>query len=1002
VRRLLGSVTLALAVARASGQGLPLATLAGTVTAEDGKPIAGVTVSVASPSLQGMRQALTSRKGEYLIALLPPGQYRVSFHAAGLDGAVRMVALPAAATVRLDQALRPVPVAESVTVLSETAPERGTEFAANYPQKLLNVLPSERTLRDAALLAPGVNENGPTSSLGSASQRPAMMISGATSYENLFLIDGVVVNENLRGQPQDLFIEDAIQETTVQTGRISAEYGRFLGGVVNVVTRSGGNRLSGSFRTTFTNNAWAANDAFDRSRGVDNRVDHTDETYEATLGFPIWKDRVWAFAAARSADLGQSMETRPLALPGNVDPAPVPYTYGRDERRLEGKLTTALTPGVSLVASYIDNRLDETNYAFNRAILSTETLMPRTLPNSLLALNASGVVSESLFLEGQYSRRRFEIDQGGADFTDPVRGTHILDLTGFRRFGAPQFSGQAPSRFDNDTWSAKASTLLSAGSLGEHDLRIGYERFSETSLEQNDFSSSGFVVDETRSIVRGTDVFPSFQNDGSTTIEWHPIVAPARETPIVTESVYVNDLVQLGRHWSANLGLRWDKNHARSSSGALVSDSGALSPRLDVRLDPLGDGRLLLDAGYGKYVTKIHPRLADAASSAGNPADFAWTYAGPCINCDVSAPTSALLSKDQALAQLFAWFDSIGGTASSPTAGASLPGYSTRIVPGGLRSPYANEISAGVESAVGSRGFARIDLLYRDYRDSYSGTIDTTTGQTPPDPFGNVYDVEEIGNSNRIKRRYAALQLQLQDHFGARLSASATYTWSHLTGNFIGEFNRDSATWGMLNEYSEYKEARWSSPYGDITGEGIAPFSPDERHRARAWVIYQVPVTSGTLSASALEAFDSGLGYEAVGSIDSRPYVANPGYADPLGNAGIPGTVQYFFTRPGKYRTDNITHTDLALDWSLPPFRSAELFVHAQVFNVFDQAGVVAVDTTVLTAHDNPKTLAPFDPFTEKPKEGLNYRLGPNFGKPTSSAGYQAPRTFELGVGVRF
>jgi hypothetical protein len=995
-------VAIALATARASGQGMPLATLAGTVTAEDGEPIAGVTVSVASPSLQGTRQALTSGKGEYLLALLPPGDYRVRFHTAGLEETVRTVILPAATKVRLDQALRPAPVEQSVTVSGETAPERGTEVAANIPRQLLNVLPSERTLRDAALLAPGVNENGPSSSLGSASQRPAIMISGAVSYENLFLVDGVVVNENLRGQPQDLFIEDAIQETTVQTGRISAEYGRFLGGVVNVVTRSGGNRPSGSFRTTFSNNTWAANDPFDRALGIDNRVGHLEESYEATLGFPVWKDRVWAFTAARAADLGQSLETRPLRLPGNSDPAPVPYTYGRDERRLEGKITAAPAPGASIVASYIDNRLDETNYAFNRAILSTETLMPRTLPSSLLAVNASGVVSGSIFLEGQYSRRRFEIDQGGPDDTDPIRGTHVFDLTGFRRFGAPQFSGQPPSRFDNEAWYAKASTLLSAGSLGEHDLRVGYERFAESSREQNDFSSSGFVIDETRSIVRGPQVFPSFRNDGSTTIEWHPIVAPARETPLVTDSLYVNDLVQLGRHWSGNLGLRWDKNHARSSSGALVSDSGALSPRLDVRLDPRGDGRLLFDAGYGKYVTKIHPRLADAASPAGNAADFAWNYLGPCINCDLAAPTSALLSTDQALAQLFAWFDSIGGTGSTPTAGASLPGYSTRIVPGGLRSPYANELSVSVESAMGSRGSAGITYLSRDYRDLYSGRIDTTTGQTPPDPFGNVYDVEEIGNSNRLKRRYEAVQFQGQYRVGARLSAAAMYTWSHLTGNFIGEFNRDSATWGMVNEYPEYKQERWNSPDGDITGGGISPFSPDERHRARAWVVYQVPLRHGALSASALEAFDSGLGYEAVGSIDPRPYVANPGYAGPLGNAGIPGTVQYFFTRPGKYRTDNITHTDLALDWSLPAFRSAELFVHAQVFNVFNEGGVVAVDTTVLTAHDDPKTLAPFDPFTDKPKAGVNYRLGPNFGKPTSSAGYQAPRTFELGIGVRF
>ena len=63
------------------------------------------------------------------------------------------------------------------------------------------------------------------------------------SFENLWLVNGVVINENLRGQPLNLFIEDAIEETQVLTSGISSEYGRFSGGVVNAVTKRGGNDL---------------------------------------------------------------------------------------------------------------------------------------------------------------------------------------------------------------------------------------------------------------------------------------------------------------------------------------------------------------------------------------------------------------------------------------------------------------------------------------------------------------------------------------------------------------------------------------------------------------------------------------------------------------------------------------------------------------------------------------------------------------------------------------
>ena len=74
---------------------------------------------------------------------------------------------------------------------------------------------------------------------------------------SLFLIDGSNIQENLRGQPRQLYIEDAVQETTIVSAGVSAEFGRFTGGVVNAISRSGGNQLSGTFRDTLTNSNWA-------------------------------------------------------------------------------------------------------------------------------------------------------------------------------------------------------------------------------------------------------------------------------------------------------------------------------------------------------------------------------------------------------------------------------------------------------------------------------------------------------------------------------------------------------------------------------------------------------------------------------------------------------------------------------------------------------------------------------------------------------------------------
>ena len=104
--------------------------------------------------------------------------------------------------------------------------------AASYRSDLIDTLPVGRGIEGAVLLAPGTARTGPNGNV---------TFSGAMSYEGLFLLNGVVLNETLRGQSRALFIEDAIEETKTSTGTISAEYGRFAGGVANTITKSGGN-----------------------------------------------------------------------------------------------------------------------------------------------------------------------------------------------------------------------------------------------------------------------------------------------------------------------------------------------------------------------------------------------------------------------------------------------------------------------------------------------------------------------------------------------------------------------------------------------------------------------------------------------------------------------------------------------------------------------------------------------------------------------------------------
>jgi hypothetical protein len=302
----------------------------------------------------------------------------------------------------------------------------------------------------------------------------------------------------------------------------------------------------------------------------------------------------------------------------------------------------------------------------------------------------------------------------------------------------------------------------------------------------------------------------------------------------------------------------------------------------------------------------------------------------------------------------------------------------------------------------------RLDYVNRQFRDFYVSRIDSTTGQAV-DPNGVPTDVTFIENNNRVERKkYDAVQLQASYRVADHLSLGGNYTWSHLYGNFVGENLGSGPIPPTDLQYPEYHQQKWYNPDGDLP--------QDERHRARLFAVWDLwSAKHNRLSLSILQAFDSGQPYGAASTsgIVIGPYVTNaPSYA------AAPATVNYFFTSRDRYRTDNISSTDLALSYAfkVPSIGTdVELFVEPRVTNVFNRHGVINVNTTVYTAANSGKGLAQFDPFSATPTEcprsdsaaqcqalGANWQLGQDFGKPLATTDFQTPRTFVISAGLRF
>jgi hypothetical protein len=988
---------LALAALPALTQTTPTGTISGKVVDPQGLSVPGVTVTAESPALQGTRTVTTSANGDYIFPLLPPGDYTLTYELSGFKTLKQTVRVAAGTSIPLNGAMTVSQVTETVTVVGQASGEFGqtAEAATSFKKDFMEKLPVARNFQQAALMTPGVAESGPSGN---------MSISGAASFENLFMVNGVVVQDNLRSTPLNLFIEDALQETTTKTSGVSAEFGRFSGGVVSAITKSGGNSLSGSFRTTLDNDKWIALTPYPNDR----RLDKIIPTYEATLGGPILHDRLWFFGAARMRELTEAR---------NTSYTNIAFDRVFDEKRYEGKLTWALNKRHTFKGAYSHISSATTGYTYGTIMDLASVYSPKA-PQDLLSLNYTGILSPSFFVEAHYAMRKNTSIGSGSQYTDLVKGTLLLDRSrGSARYNSPTFCGVcSDEKRDNNNFVVKANYFASTKSLGSHSVVVGMDLFDDKRLANNHQSGSDYRIYTTSALIRDGVIYPVLGS--GTYIRWTPIFEESQGNRFRTWSLFANDTWMLSRHLRFNLGLRYDKNDGKDAVGATVVKDSALSPRLAVTYDPQANDVWSATASYAKYVSALNNGIGDV-SAGGNPATIDFDYLGPAVNA--GNPASPVSTAD-ALTTLFNWFNANGGT-SRPTRGApGIPGLTNRIGER-LASPSVHEVTVGLSRRLGTRGMIRVDGVYRTYRDFYATLVDMTTG-TVSDEFGQVYDLGYTVNTNDVERTYKGLNFQASYRPHSRLELGGNYTLSQTAGNFNGETGPNAAITTSVLTNSEYFDPRWSG--GPNTGgylpagSGGGPFGDllnDVRHRARGWVMWDTPVPAaiGRLSLSWLQAFRTGTPYGAVGVVDTRPYVTNPGYVDP------PASVDYYFTARDAYRMATLHQSDIALNYTRQiGIKKAEIFFRTMVVNVFNRDELTnftggaypgsgqsgcgtsgCINATVQT-NNSVSSLRAFNPFTDTPAEGVNWRKGSAFGTATSRFAYQTPRTFNLSLGVRF
>lgn len=454
-----GAMLLVLISVRGSAAQEVTGTLYGTVAAEDGALLPGVTITIRSPQLiRGAEVAVTNELGAYRVASLPPGLYTLTAELAGFASVIReKIRLQAGEALAVPFQLKISAVQETVSVVGESPliDVRSVQAQKVVDNALIQNLPTTRGFADVLTLAPGVIDTG-------YEFAPAQSVQGSTPRDNLFSVDGASANDTTVGY---MFMDvpyDMLEQVQVTTGGIAAEFGQASGAVFNFITKSGGNKLQGGLSLFYQDESFQGDNLDDALRAFGlGAGSKTVENFERGffLGGPVQRDRVWFFTNVRWIGIERTQPDFPVRNPRNED--------------LQAfiKLTGQPARSTGLQGSYTYRALERSpsNASF-RTANAPETWTDRTDYRKIIFLGLTQTITPSTVLEARFSRSYGPSDTRFAS-----------DAVGYQDLSTGLFFGGRTGTFQNvkerDNQNIKANLSHFRGRLlgGSHDFKIGGE-----------------------------------------------------------------------------------------------------------------------------------------------------------------------------------------------------------------------------------------------------------------------------------------------------------------------------------------------------------------------------------------------------------------------------------------------------------------------------------------------------------------------------------------------
>lgn len=940
--------------------------IVGRLTDESGAPVAAVRVTATNAALDLAREVTSNDDGEFVLALLPTGEYQVAFEAAGWQPKIFRFTLGLGESVPLDVRMEPGEViSEEILVTGDQSAMETTTVSESfrYDDQVEQLPLIDRTLDGVAQYAPNV-AIGPTGDIA---------ISGAPSFDTMVMLDGAEISDPYFGGAPVVYIEDAIEEVQILTSGVSARYGRFQGGVVNAVTKSGSNEFAGALRLELSNQSWNSTTPFG-----EEQTDDVSKVYQASLGGYLVKDHLWFFAS------GRTFPTRSESLTTEFTGEEVVQSTEQD--RYQGKLRAAPRANHLFNLNYL--KFDETTINDDGLPAGDDRAVgARNDPRETWAASYQGILDDRTYLEVGATRKRVSIGLGGA----VANGDPFLDLVNFVVYNNSWWDIDDPSVRDNET----ASVSLNHG-LGAHDFEVGVQYVNSITGGENRQSSTGFNLlafndDFVSRTVAGE---PRYNLRSFGAVRWEALPLGG-EQKVENTALYLQDTFSAGR-WRFDLGARYERYTGDGPVPLLNVDFSGLAPRLGATFSVRPS--LQVQASYGHYISRLNDQYVGSVTTVGGAPRIETFYFGPDLLDATGAQVSAALRNDEF------W---------PLVTGYIAPASQTSYLATDLSAPYAEEWNLSLRQALPrSTGSVVLSYVSRDYRDLIDdfqgGACDFGIDFGQPCPAGSVtvvpgdipVDTTIWANSSAARREYQAFTALVDYRPNASWQFGGNYTFGKTRGNYEGEAQNQPASGSPFGNYQRAIDVAAATPFGYL--------STDVRHRAFLYGNYQRELgrRGGSLSLGSVLFYRSGLAYSLAALVDRQEvdeYVAEA------------GQYTHFFGERGSQRADGFWRLDLSTRYELPLAGDLRLFAKASVLNVLDNDAVIDFNTAGVAVRDASGQLtwrpsAPrsgVDPISGRPIVPCGPGDEPatncsGFGRIRSQDDYQDPRTFLLTFGLTF